>query len=204
MERIQTYRHSRARPPTVRRFPWQTRSGGALYGLDSFFNGQLSRLSASVGSSTRSCPTTSSSACCKRNVSAITGSLRGLTRESRVKHPWRRPHHCDWRERFRDYGLDGRYGSGVHTHAEGIERLERSSASWEGSALSWRLVAFHGRRYGCESAGIRMFDYAGDLEETAFLVEGLLTARAYLSQSDTEESPLFRRISGLWETVEWD
>ena len=46
-----------------------------------------------------------------------------------------------------------------------------------------------------------MFDNGGDLVETAFLMEGLLTARQYLQRSDEN---LFRRISRLWETVEWD
>ncbi|MGA7968680.1 MAG: glucoamylase family protein [Terriglobales bacterium] len=47
-----------------------------------------------------------------------------------------------------------------------------------------------------------MFDNAGDLVETAFLMEGLLAARKYFDGSS--ERDLYTRISRLWETVEWD
>lgn len=49
------------------------------------------------------------------------------------------------------------------------------------------------------------FDDGGDLVETAFLVQGLLTARQYLldiDRPDTQE--LADRINKLWEEVEWN
>jgi hypothetical protein len=49
-----------------------------------------------------------------------------------------------------------------------------------------------------------MFDNGGDLVETAFLMEGLLTARQYFNGSSEREHDLFNRISHLWGTVEWD
>ena len=49
-----------------------------------------------------------------------------------------------------------------------------------------------------------MFDNAGDLVETAFLMEGLLAARQYFHGTSEIEKSLYKRISGLWETVEWD
>jgi exo beta-1,2-glucooligosaccharide sophorohydrolase (non-reducing end) len=49
-----------------------------------------------------------------------------------------------------------------------------------------------------------MFDNAGDLVETAFLMEGLLAARQYFHAANELEQTLYRRISRLWETVEWD
>lgn len=49
-----------------------------------------------------------------------------------------------------------------------------------------------------------MFDNGGDLVETAFLMEGLLTARQYFNGPRERERDLFSRISHLWETVEWD
>jgi|SRR5580658_18482 hypothetical protein len=48
------------------------------------------------------------------------------------------------------------------------------------------------------------FDNGGDLVETAFLMEGLLSARQYFNGPTEHEKDLFRRISRLWETVEWD
>ena len=49
-----------------------------------------------------------------------------------------------------------------------------------------------------------MFDNAGDLVETAFLMEGLLVARQYFNGPRPQERDLYDRISHLWETVEWD
>jgi len=49
-----------------------------------------------------------------------------------------------------------------------------------------------------------MFDNGGDLVETSFLMEGLLAARQYFRGNSAAERGLYRRISELWETVEWD
>ena len=49
-----------------------------------------------------------------------------------------------------------------------------------------------------------MFDNAGDLVETAFLMQGLLAARQYFHGPSAPERDLYARISKLWETVEWD
>jgi len=48
------------------------------------------------------------------------------------------------------------------------------------------------------------FDDGGDLVETAYLVNGLLVARAYFDQKNPQETELRRRITLLWESVEWD
>ena len=45
-----------------------------------------------------------------------------------------------------------------------------------------------------------MLDNGGDLVETAFLMQGLLTARQYFKA----DRDLYQRITRLWETVEWD
>jgi hypothetical protein len=47
-------------------------------------------------------------------------------------------------------------------------------------------------------------DNGADLVETAFLVQGLLTVRQYLYDSNTAEKALKERIQKLWEEVEWD
>lgn len=47
-------------------------------------------------------------------------------------------------------------------------------------------------------------DNGGDLVETSFLVQGLLTARQYLEPTDTIGNNLINRITTLWEEVEWD
>ena len=48
------------------------------------------------------------------------------------------------------------------------------------------------------------FDNGGDLVETAFLMEGLLSARQYFNQNLLTENTLRDVITSLWEDVEWD
>lgn len=47
-------------------------------------------------------------------------------------------------------------------------------------------------------------DNGGDLVETSFLMQGLLTFRQYLDPAMVNESSLIERINALWESVEWD
>lgn len=47
------------------------------------------------------------------------------------------------------------------------------------------------------------FDNGGDLVETAFLVQGMITVRQYLNQTDPREKALADLITQLWEEVEW-
>jgi hypothetical protein len=48
------------------------------------------------------------------------------------------------------------------------------------------------------------FDNGGDLVETSFLIQGLLVARQYFQGRTEAEQTLARRITQLWESVEWD
>ena len=48
------------------------------------------------------------------------------------------------------------------------------------------------------------YDDGGDLVETAFLIEGLLTARQYFNENTPLEKAVRNAITGLWEDVEWD
>lgn len=47
-------------------------------------------------------------------------------------------------------------------------------------------------------------DNGGDLVETSFLVQGLLTFRQYLNGGVATEQTLITRINTLWQAVEWD
>lgn len=47
-------------------------------------------------------------------------------------------------------------------------------------------------------------DDGGDLVETAFLMQGLLTARQYYTGDSPEEEALRANITQLWEDVNWD
>src|SRR6202050_140733 len=98
-------------------------------------------------------------------------------------------------------GLD----RGFITRAQGIARLNKMVGFLE------RAPRYHGAwshfmddATGASLPVFDMFDDGGDLVETAFLMEGLLTARQYLHRSSGPEKVLYDRISHLWETVEWD
>ncbi|HZJ19381.1 MAG TPA: glucoamylase family protein, partial [Pricia sp.] len=47
-------------------------------------------------------------------------------------------------------------------------------------------------------------DNGGDLVETAFLIQGLLTVKEYFKGSNEREKQLAEKIQKLWEGVEWD
>lgn len=46
-------------------------------------------------------------------------------------------------------------------------------------------------------------DNGGDLVETAFLVQGLLTVRQYFDGADAVETEIRSRATSMWESVEW-
>lgn len=47
-------------------------------------------------------------------------------------------------------------------------------------------------------------DNGGDLVETAFLIQGLLTVKEYFNDGNEREKRLVNTIQQLWEDVEWD
>ena len=47
-------------------------------------------------------------------------------------------------------------------------------------------------------------DNGGDLVETSFLLQGLLTARAYFNGEDESERMIRDKITAIWNKVEWD
>lgn len=46
-------------------------------------------------------------------------------------------------------------------------------------------------------------DNGGDLVETAFLVQGMITVREYFKNGNTEEKALAKKMDDLWKGVEW-
>jgi hypothetical protein len=94
---------------------------------------------------------------------------------------------------------------GFITRSEGIERLTKIVGFLE------HAQRYHGAwsHYMDGSTGrtmsvFGMFDNGGDLVETSFLMQGLLAARQYFHGDSSPEQDLFRRISQLWEAVDWD
>jgi len=47
------------------------------------------------------------------------------------------------------------------------------------------------------------YDDGGDLVETSFMIQGLLTARQYFNLSDSNEVTIRNLITSIWEGVEW-
>jgi len=91
---------------------------------------------------------------------------------------------------------------GFITRAQGLERITKIVNFLE------HAQRYHGAfsHYMDGSTGktmpvFGMFDNGGDLVETSFLMEGLLAARQYF-RKDSED--IYKRISRLWEAVEWN
>jgi hypothetical protein len=94
---------------------------------------------------------------------------------------------------------------GFITREQGLERMIRIATFLE------HAQRYHGAwshymdgNTGHTMAVFGMFDNGGDLVETSFLMEGLLAARQYFHGSSANEQYLYRTITHLWETVEWD
>lgn len=93
---------------------------------------------------------------------------------------------------------------GFITRAEGVERLGKIVAFLEGADR------FHGawsHWIDGNTGDVLPFsanDNGGDLVETSFLIQGLITFRQYLNPADAGEANLINRINALWEGVEWD
>ena len=69
---------------------------------------------------------------------------------------------------------------------------------------------FHGmwaHWYNAESGTVREFgkmDNGGDIVESAFMMQGLLTAKQYFNADNKKEEQLRERITQLWHDMEWD
>jgi hypothetical protein len=94
---------------------------------------------------------------------------------------------------------------GFITREQGVERLAKIVGFLE------HADRYHGAwsHYMDGSTGktmpvFGMLDNGGDLVETSFLMQGLLAARQYFHGPNEKEQALYRRISNLWESVEWD
>jgi exo beta-1,2-glucooligosaccharide sophorohydrolase (non-reducing end) len=94
---------------------------------------------------------------------------------------------------------------GFITREQAIERLSRAVSFLEHAPRyhgAWSH--FMNGTNGETLPVFGVFDDGGDLVETAFLMEGLLTARQYFNGPTAAEQSLYARISKLWKTVEWD
>ncbi len=93
---------------------------------------------------------------------------------------------------------------GFITRSEGVERLQKifdfleNADRFHGAWPHWmngstgKVIPFSTK------------DDGGDLVETAFMIQGLLTIRQYLDPNIPAESSMIDQINVLWEGVEWD
>ena len=97
---------------------------------------------------------------------------------------------------------------GIHrgfiSRSEGIERIEKMVDFLENADR------FHGawphwmNGTTGDTIAFSQFDDGGDLVETAFMAQGLITVREFLDENDAQESALIDNINYLLDTIEWD
>jgi exo beta-1,2-glucooligosaccharide sophorohydrolase (non-reducing end) len=93
---------------------------------------------------------------------------------------------------------------GLITREQGLTQLNKITAFLE------KAPRYHGAwshfmdgKTGQPLPVFSVIDSGGDLVESAFLIQGLLVARQYFNRPSREETELAKRITHLWETVEW-
>lgn len=92
---------------------------------------------------------------------------------------------------------------GYITKEEALSRFEKSvdflekADRFHGAWPHWLLPSG-------KVAPFSTYDDGGDLVETAFLIQGLLTVKEYYANGGEREQKLVAKIQKLWEEVEWD
>ena len=93
---------------------------------------------------------------------------------------------------------------GFITRQEGVDRLEKIVD------FLARADRFHGVwSHWLSGSDGRVIPFSpnddgGDLVETSYMIMGLLTARQYLDEMQTQEASIRQKIDSLWVQVEWD
>ncbi|MFN8206060.1 MAG: glucoamylase family protein [Bacteroidales bacterium] len=97
-------------------------------------------------------------------------------------------------------------GRGFITRQQGFERLQKIANFLAKPATDKFHGAFPHWLNGSTGKVIPFStkDNGGDLVETAFLMQGLLTVQAYFKDGTVQEQALCDTIDKLWRAVEWD
>lgn len=93
---------------------------------------------------------------------------------------------------------------GFITRDEGVDRLQRIVAFLESAD---RFQGIWPHWLSGPTGRVRPFsrkDNGGDIVESAFLIQGLLTAHEYLNPTSIDESQLRARIDKMWREMNWD
>ncbi len=115
----------------------------------------------------------------------------------------------------KDIVTSGGSGFGIMAIIVGVERsyISRDQAIKRLLKITNFLLngdRFHGafpHWYNGNTGKVRPFfteDNGGDLVETSFMIQGLLTARQYFNGNDDDEILLRKNINQLWKEVEWN
>lgn len=92
---------------------------------------------------------------------------------------------------------------GFISREEGVERIGKI-ANFLDNADRFHGAWSHWLNGSTGSAiAFSTYDNGGDLVETSYLIQGLLTVRQYLNPDDSEEAEVIALINKLWEEVEW-
>lgn len=89
------------------------------------------------------------------------------------------------------------------TRQQAVDRLEKA-ISFLDKADRFHGAWPHWLMPDGKTAPFSKKDDGGDLVETAFLIQGLLTVKEYFKDGNEKEKQLAEKIQTLWEGVEWD
>ncbi|MCP4594667.1 MAG: hypothetical protein GY842_28375, partial [bacterium] len=167
--------------------------------------------------STESAPSQTVSA---RSVTMTDKQLLTSVQEATLRFFWEYAHPVSGlaRERLgsRDTCTSGGTGFGMMAIVVGVERgfVERKDAAAHLLKMARFLETRADRYRGAWSHWINgetgktvpfsKYDDGGDLVETSFLIQGMLTVRQYFTSDDPVERELRETITRLWREVEWD
>ncbi|MDP7290090.1 MAG: glucoamylase family protein [Phycisphaerae bacterium] len=110
----------------------------------------------------------------------------------------------------------GGTGFGLMAIVVGVERkfISRFEAAWRVRKILTFLEEKAQRYHGAwthwmngetgRTMRFSKYDDGGDLVETSFLIQGILTARQYFNGANTVEADIRKRATRLWRGVEWD
>lgn len=94
---------------------------------------------------------------------------------------------------------------GFITREDGVDRLEKIVSFLQDDADRFHGVWSHWLNGSTGTVvPFSTNDNGGDLVETAFMIQGLITVRQYLDNSDSQEAAIISRINTLCDEVEWD
>ncbi len=91
---------------------------------------------------------------------------------------------------------------GVITREEGYLHLLKL-VNWLDKAERYHGAWSHWMKPDGTTQPFSKYDDGADLVETAYLAQGLLTARQYFKSGNTDETELAKKMDTLWKSIDW-